>query len=70
MIARVESDRLLTIPDAAALLGIGERKLRRLVYERRVDQVRIGRLQRLRLSVVRQIQAVGQGLDGLRQLAR
>jgi excisionase family DNA binding protein len=39
---------LLSITDAAARLGVTERYIRRLVYERRVPFYKVGRLVRFR----------------------
>lgn len=39
---------LLSIPDAAVHLGVTERYVRRLVYERRVPFYKVGRLVRFR----------------------
>lgn len=45
-------DRLLTIAEAAAVLGTTERFPRRLVAERRIEFVKVGRHVRIRASVL------------------
>lgn len=50
--SRTGVDRLLTIAAAAELLGTGERFVRRLIEERRIEFVKIGRHVRLRESSV------------------
>lgn len=47
-----EMDRLLTIAEAAELLGTTERFPRRLVAERRIEFVKVGRHVRIRASVL------------------
>jgi excisionase family DNA binding protein len=37
---------LLTLPEVATLLGVGERHVRRLVFERRIPYIKWGRLLR------------------------
>jgi excisionase family DNA binding protein len=44
--------RLLTVPEVAALLNTGERFVRRLVEERRITVVHLGRLVRIPESAV------------------
>lgn len=44
------SDELLDIEAAAARLNVSDRYLRRLVYERRIPHVRIGRYIRFELA--------------------
>ena len=39
-------DRPLTVPEAAALLGVSERFIRHLVAERRIPYIKLGRLLR------------------------
>lgn len=46
------SNRLLTIPVVAERLGTGERFVRRLIEERRIEFVKIGRHVRVRESAV------------------
>lgn len=46
------ADPLLTVAEAAAQLGTSERYPRRLVAERRIDFVKVGRHVRIRQSVV------------------
>lgn len=45
-------DRLLSVSEAAAQLGTSERYPRRLIAERRIDFVKVGRHVRIRQSVV------------------
>ena len=45
-------DRLLRPADAALMLGISERTLRRWMYIRKIVPVKLGRFNRLRLSDV------------------
>lgn len=45
-------DRLLTIAEAAAVLGTTERFPRRLIAERRIEFVKVGRHVRIRASVL------------------
>jgi excisionase family DNA binding protein len=45
-------DRLLTLSEVAAILGTSERFPRRLIAERRIEFVRIGRHVRIRASVL------------------
>jgi len=49
----VPPDRLLTLSDVAAILGTSERFPRRLIAERRIEFVRVGRHVRIRASVLR-----------------
>jgi excisionase family DNA binding protein len=46
------ADRLLTIPEVAEILRTGERFVRRLVAERRITVVRVGRHVRIPASAV------------------
>jgi excisionase family DNA binding protein len=46
-------DRLLTVAQVAELLGTGVRFPRRLIEERRIEYVKVGRHVRIRESVVR-----------------
>lgn len=48
-------ERLLTIPEAAELLGTGERFPRRLVAERRIRFVKLGRHVRFPESAIREL---------------
>jgi excisionase family DNA binding protein len=41
-------ERLLSVKDAAALLGCSEAAIRKWLYQRRLRGVRVGRLVRLR----------------------
>jgi excisionase family DNA binding protein len=45
-------DRLLTVAEAAERLNVGERFVRRLIQERRIDVRRLGRHVRIRESAV------------------
>jgi excisionase family DNA binding protein len=45
-------DRLLTVAQAAERLGTGERFIRRLITERRIRYVKLGRLVRIPESAV------------------
>jgi len=58
--ARHEIDRLLTVGQVAELLGTTERFPRRLIAERRITFVRIGRHVRIPESAVREF--IGAGL--------
>ncbi len=46
------ADRLLSIPEAAERLGVGERFIRRLVSERRIRYVKVGKHVRIADSVL------------------
>jgi len=46
-------DRLLTIAETAHLMGVTDRMIRRLVSERRIEFVKVGRHVRVRESVAR-----------------
>lgn len=46
------ADRLLTVPEAAQVLNVGERFVRRLVAERRITVVHVGRHVRIPESAV------------------
>lgn len=52
-------DRLLTVIEAGEELGTGERHVRRLVQERRITFVKVGRLVRIPESAVRQFIEAG-----------
>ncbi len=43
-------DRLLSVKDAAALLGCSQAAVRKWVYQRRLPVVKVGRLTRVRLA--------------------
>ena len=45
-------ERLLTLSEVAAILGTSERFPRRLIAERRIEFVRVGRHVRIRASVL------------------
>jgi excisionase family DNA binding protein len=47
-----QTDRLLTVPEAAALLNTSHRFIRRIVDERRIKFVRVGRHIRIPESVL------------------
>jgi excisionase family DNA binding protein len=53
------SDRLLTVRQAAELLGTSERFPRRLIAERRIRFVRIGRHVRIPETALREFVAAG-----------
>ena len=56
MMVKVGSiERLLTMAEVAELLGTGERFLRRLVAERRIRFVKVGRHVRIPESAVREL---------------
>jgi excisionase family DNA binding protein len=57
--AAVKVERLLTVAEVAELLGTTERFPRRLIAERRIRFVRIGRHVRIPESAVRELIAVG-----------
>jgi excisionase family DNA binding protein len=46
------SDRLLTLSEVAAILGTSERFPRRLIAERRIEFVKVGRHVRIRVSAL------------------
>jgi excisionase family DNA binding protein len=46
----VSDDVLMPVPEAAPVLGVDERMVRRLVAEKRIPYVKIGRHVRLRRS--------------------
>ena len=48
----VEVERLLTVAEVAELLGTSERFPRRLIAERRIEFVKVGRHVRIRKSVL------------------
>lgn len=48
-------DRLLRVDEAAAILGISERQVRRLAATGDLDRVKLGRATRVRLSDVRRL---------------
>lgn len=52
-------DRLLTVPEVAELLNVGERFVRRLVAERRITVVHVGRHVRIPGSAVAEYLAAG-----------
>ena len=53
------ADRLLTVAEAAKALNVGERFVRRLVAERRIDVVHVGRHVRISESAVLAFIAAG-----------
>lgn len=53
------AEKLLTIPQAAALLALAPATLRKWITERRIPSVRIGRARRLRLLDVEALIRVG-----------
>jgi excisionase family DNA binding protein len=56
---RLASDRLLTLSEVAAILGTSERFPRRLIAERRIEFVKVGRHVRIRTSVLHDFIASG-----------
>ena len=57
--SRPEVERLLTVAEVAEFLGTGERFPRRLIVERRIRFVRVGRHVRIPESAVRAYIAAG-----------
>ena len=57
--ALLHIDRLLTVGQVAELLGTSERFPRRLIAERRIRFVRVGRHVRIPMSAVRDLIEVG-----------
>jgi excisionase family DNA binding protein len=55
----ISSDRLLTVSEAAELLSTSERFPRRLIAERRIRFVRVGRHVRIPESALREFIAAG-----------
>ncbi len=55
-------DRLLRVPEVAAILGVSERQVRRLAVAGVITRVKLGRSTRVRLSDVRRI--VEHGAEG------
>ena len=55
----VEIERLLDLPEVAELLGVGERHVRRLVFERRIPFVKWGRLLRFERRAIAEWLAEG-----------
>jgi excisionase family DNA binding protein len=51
-VARGRDDPLLTVPEAGEYLGTGERFIRRLITERRIAYVKLGKYVRLQRSVL------------------
>ena len=51
----LSEDRLLTVAQAAELLGTSERFPRRLIAERRIRFVRVGRFVRIPMSALAEI---------------
>lgn len=56
---RRAKDPLLSVPEVADEFGTSERFVRRLIAERRIDFVRLGRHVRIKESVVRATIEVG-----------
>jgi len=54
-----QADRLLTVSQVAELLGTSERFPRRLIAERRIEFVRVGRHVRIRESALADFIAAG-----------
>jgi excisionase family DNA binding protein len=54
-----DADRLLTVAQAAELLATGERFPRRLIAERRIRFVRVGRHVRIPESALRELISLG-----------
>ena len=57
--SRPEVERLLSVAEVAELLGTSERFPRRLIAERRIRFVRVGRHVRIPASAVREFVAAG-----------
>ena len=53
-------DPLLSVPDAGQYLGTGERYARRLIAERRIAYVKVGRHVRIRRSALDGLIAAGE----------
>ncbi len=51
-VRRGRDDPLLTVPEAGDYLGTGERFVRRLITERRIAYVKLGKYVRLQRSVL------------------
>jgi len=68
IIRRIElsdvGDRLLRVDEAAAILGISERQVRRLVESGILERLKLGRLTRLRLSAVQHLVEYGSESGG------
>jgi excisionase family DNA binding protein len=56
---QISTDRLLTAAEVAERLNIGERFVRRLIYERRIDVCHLGKYVRIRESAVEAFIAAG-----------
>lgn len=54
------TDPLLTVAEAAAQLGTSERYPRRLIAERKIDFVKVGRHVRIRQSVINKFLSDGE----------
>jgi excisionase family DNA binding protein len=54
-----DTDRLLTVPQVAELLATSERFPRRLIAERRIRFVKVGRFVRIPESALREFIAAG-----------
>jgi len=50
---------LLTVAQTAEAMGVSERFIRRLIYERRIEVVRLGRHVRIREAAIRQFIVAG-----------
>jgi excisionase family DNA binding protein len=55
-------DRLLTVTEAAELLGVQPRTLYKWAYQGRLPVVKLGRLTRVRTSVIEKLIAAGEQL--------
>ena len=45
-------EKLLTIQEAASLLGLSERKVKSMIARRQVDSIKLGHSRRIRLSAL------------------
>jgi excisionase family DNA binding protein len=55
-------DRLLTVQEAATMLGLRPRTLYKLAYQRRLRVVKLGRMTRIKLSDVQKMVDAGSAL--------
>lgn len=55
VLATEQTDQLLTIDDAAAILAVNVRMIRQLIETRRIAFVKVGRLVRIRESEIHRV---------------